>query len=166
MGLGSNMGDSEANLARALKRLGEISGILSVTASPVYLTEPQLVREQPWFANRVAHVVCAEKLLSPLKLLDELLRLELELGRDRTQGPDAPQRFGPRAIDLDLLLYGDMVLNEKRLTLPHPRMRERAFVLLPLADLAPDLVFPDGHRLTEALENLDYRCKKFKIWQK
>ncbi|WP_461209589.1 2-amino-4-hydroxy-6-hydroxymethyldihydropteridine diphosphokinase [Desulfocurvus sp. DL9XJH121] len=166
MGLGSNLGDPKANLARALTRLGEISGILSVTGSPVYLTEPQLVREQPWFANQVARVVCAVDVLPPLALLEALLRLELELGRDRGgRGVPPPKRFGPRAMDLDLLLYGDEVLDGERLTLPHPRLRERAFVLLPLADLAPDLPLPGGGTPAGLLDGLSYRREGDKIWQ-
>ena len=159
------MGDPESNLARAVEGLGGISGVLSVLASPVYRTQPQLVREQPWFANQVARVVCAPEKLSPLELLDELLSLEIVLGRDRSTGPDAPQRFGPRVIDMDLLLYGVEVLEGERLTLPHPRMRERAFVLLPLADLEPGLVFPDGVPLARAIEELRFKREGQKIWQ-
>lgn len=160
------MGDSATHLARALRRLGGIPGVLSTAASPVYLTEPQLVRDQPWFANQVARVVCAVESCGPLELLDALLRLETELGRDRTPGPDGPRRFGPRVIDLDLLLYGDVAMEEgERLILPHPRMRERAFVLLPLADLAPDLVFPDGTPLVRAVEGLAFRREGNRIWQ-
>lgn len=159
------MGDPESNLARAVDGLGGISGVLSVHASPVYRTQPQLVRDQPWFANQVARVVCAPERLSPLELLDELLRLEIALGRDRTTGPDAPQRFGPRVIDMDLLLYGDETLEGERLTLPHPRMRERAFVLLPLADIAPDLVFPDGVPLAQTVAALDFKREGETIWQ-
>ena len=159
------MGDPETNLARAVDGLGGISGVLSVHASPIYRTQPQLVRDQPWFANQVAGVVCAPERLSPLELLDELLRLEVVLGRDRSTGPDAPQRFGPRVIDMDLLLFGDEVLEGERLTLPHPRMRERAFVLLPLADLEPELVFPDGVPLARAIEALHFKHEGQKIWQ-
>lgn len=110
-------------------------------------------------------MVCAQNGPSPLELLDELLRLEIELGRDRSTGPDAPKRFGPRVIDMDLLLYGDEVMQGRRLTLPHPRMRKRAFVLLPLADLAPDLTFPDGTKLRDAVQTLEYKREGYKIWQ-
>ncbi|NJB66815.1 2-amino-4-hydroxy-6-hydroxymethyldihydropteridine diphosphokinase [Desulfobaculum xiamenense] len=129
--------------------------------SAVYFTEPQDVKNQPWFANRVARVLCEGK-ISPQGLLDELLRVEAELGRVRGEGV---VRFGPRVIDLDLLLYGDAVMETETLTLPHPRMRQRAFVLVPLADVAPDLRFPDGDTLRDALARLSYRVDNFRIWQ-
>lgn len=100
-------------------------------------------------------MVCDATVTAP-GLLDALLGIELELGRDRGAGQGAPKRFGPRVIDLDLLLFGDLVLDDERLTLPHPRMRRRAFVLVPLAELAPDLRFPDGQPISEALAALDY----------
>lgn len=158
------MGQPKENLARAVSCLGGISGVVAVEASPVYLTEPQLVREQPWFANQVARVLCGKD-VTPLAFLDELLRLELELGRNREQGEGAALRYGPRVIDLDLLLFGALVMRSQRLTLPHPGLVGRAFVLLPLLDLEPDLVLPDGTMAAQALAKLDYRREGDRLWQ-
>lgn len=158
------MGQPTENLARAISRLGRIPHILSVEASPVYRTEPQLVREQSWFANQVARVICGPQ-VTPLLFLEELLSLEIDLGRDRTQGEGAPLRYGPRVIDLDLLLFDDVVMRTERLSLPHPGILDRAFVLLPLVDLAPELVLPDGTAIIKALELLEYRRDGDQIWQ-
>lgn len=130
-------------------------GVRLDAVSRVWRTEPQDEPDQPWFANQVARVVC-DPTVTARGLLDALLGIELELGRDRSVGQGAPKRFGPRVIDLDLLLFGDLVLDGERLTLPHPRMRRRAFVLVPLAELAPGLRFPDGQALSEALAALDH----------
>ncbi|BBD07687.1 2-amino-4-hydroxy-6-hydroxymethyldihydropteridine diphosphokinase [Desulfovibrio ferrophilus] len=158
------MGQPTENLARAMTRLGEIPDVLGVEASPIYRTEPQLVREQSWFANQVARVICGPQ-VTPFAFLEELLNLEIDLGRDRTRGEGAPIRYGPRVIDLDLLLFDDVVMQTERLTLPHPGILARAFVLLPLVDLAPDLVLPDGIAIREVLEQLDYRREGDQIWQ-
>jgi len=160
------MGRPVDNLAQAITGLGGLPGVLSVEPSPVYETEPQLVREQPWFANQVARVLC-EPQVTPLELLEALLALEIELGRDRTPaGQGGPERYGPRVIDMDLLLFGDVVLSSARLTLPHPAILERAFVLLPLADLAPGLVVPGTERtVAQALAGLRYRREGNRIWQ-
>ncbi|WP_291498605.1 2-amino-4-hydroxy-6-hydroxymethyldihydropteridine diphosphokinase [Desulfocurvus sp.] len=156
MCLGSNLGDPVRNLARALERLGRVSGVRPGGASRVYRTQPQDKPDQPWFANQVARVLC-DRTVSPEALLDALLGIELELGRDRGTGPDAPERFGPRIIDLDLLLFGGLVLRTARLELPHPRMERRAFVLVPLAELAPGLRLPAGHTVEEALSRLVFQ---------
>lgn len=159
------MGRPTDNLARAVSRLGGIVGVQSVETSPVYRTEPQLVREQPWFANQVARVICGPE-LTPMELLEALLALETELGRDRNPEEGGAVRFGPRVIDMDLILFGDVVMDEERLTLPHPRLVDRAFVLLPLADLAPDLVIPGaGISVREALGRVEYRLEEDRIWQ-
>ncbi|WP_462328080.1 2-amino-4-hydroxy-6-hydroxymethyldihydropteridine diphosphokinase [Desulfobaculum sp.] len=161
MCLGSNLGDTEDNLARAITRLGEISGVRVDKTSSVFFTEPQNVKEQPWFANQVVRVVC-EPDVSAHRLLDALLTAEKDLGRERGE---AAVRFGPRIIDIDLLLYGNEVLITPTLEVPHPRMKDRAFVLVPLAELAGDLLFPDGDTLRGALGRLDYRVDEAKIWQ-
>ncbi|MBU1003102.1 MAG: 2-amino-4-hydroxy-6-hydroxymethyldihydropteridine diphosphokinase [Proteobacteria bacterium] len=158
------MGRPTENLARAIARLGGISGVLGVEASPVYLTEPQLVREQPWFANQVARVLCGPQ-VTPLGFLEELLKVEIELGRDRTQGEGAAVRYGPRVIDLDLLLFGNLVMQADHLTLPHPGILKRAFVLLPLVDLDQGLVLPDGTVAAQALAKLEYRREGERLWQ-
>lgn len=158
------MGDPVHNLARARKRLGGIFDVQQIEASPIYRTEPQLVRSQPWFANQVVRLQCGPT-ISALSLLRTLLALELALGRDRTQGEGAPKRFGPRVIDLDLLVFGDTVMNSEELTLPHPRMHERAFVMVPLHDLAGDLSLPDGRNIANCLQQLEYRLDGDKIFQ-
>lgn len=139
-------------------RLGQVPGVRLAGASRVYRTEPQEKRDQPWFANQVARVLC-EPAVSPLGLLDALLGIEIELGRDRSVGPGGPERFGPRVIDLDLLLFGALILKSPRLELPHPRMLRRAFVLVPLAEVTPALRFPDGQALSQVLATLDYQVE-------
>ena len=141
VGLGSNLGDRERNLHEAVERLREI-GLVRVSAFGD--TDPVGVVEQPNFLNAVAELSSD---LSPRELLDRLLQIERELGRDRTK----EERWGPRTIDLDLLLYGDEVVDEPGLTVPHPRLAERRFVLEPLHELAPDLVLPDGRRIKDLL---------------
>jgi 2-amino-4-hydroxy-6-hydroxymethyldihydropteridine diphosphokinase len=141
VGLGSNLGDRERNLLEAVGRLGEI-GLVRVSAFRD--TDPLGVVDQPNFLNAVAELSSD---LSPRELLDRLLEIELELGRDRTKA----ERWGPRTIDLDLLLYGDEVIDEPGLTLPHPRLAQRRFVLEPLHELAPDLVLPDGRSIKDLL---------------
>jgi 2-amino-4-hydroxy-6-hydroxymethyldihydropteridine diphosphokinase len=140
--LGSNLGDREGSLRDALVRLGDLGTLRS---SSIRETEPVGVTDQPKFLNAVAQL--RPDGLGPRELLERLLQIERELGRDRTQ----EERWGPRTIDLDLLLYGDEVIDEPGLTLPHPRLAERRFVLEPLHELAPDLVLPDGRRIKDLL---------------
>jgi 2-amino-4-hydroxy-6-hydroxymethyldihydropteridine diphosphokinase len=130
LALGSNQGDRASLLAQALGRLDRVPGIQVVAVSSLYATAPVGREDQPEFLNAVAQVRTG---LSPRELLAACLRIEAELGRIRTE------RWGPRTIDLDLLLHGDTQLAEAALTLPHPRMSERAFVLVPLAEIAPGL---------------------------
>jgi 2-amino-4-hydroxy-6-hydroxymethyldihydropteridine diphosphokinase len=142
IGLGSNLGDREENLLAALERLSELS---LVRASSFRETDPVGVTDQPRFLNAAAEL---ETDLSPRDLLVKLLEIERELGRDRA----AETRWGPRTIDLDLLLYGDEVLDEPGLTVPHPRLAERRFALEPLQELAPELTLPDGRRVRDLLD--------------
>ena len=128
IGLGSNLGDREGTIRRAVELLG------AARVSTLIETEPWGYADQPRFLNAVAELETDEP---PRALLARLLEIERELGRTR-EGP----RYGPRTIDLDLLLYGDDRLDEPGLGLPHPRLHERAFVLEPLAELAPELVVP------------------------
>jgi 2-amino-4-hydroxy-6-hydroxymethyldihydropteridine diphosphokinase len=131
--LGSNLGDREQTLAAAtdrLRRLGRVEA-----CSSLYETEPVGFHDQPAFLNAV---VALETKLEPLPLLHALLAIERELGRDRSEG--VPN--GPRALDLDLLLMGDSIVDEDELTLPHPALAERRFVLAPLAEIAPELGHP------------------------
>ena len=134
--LGSNLGDREAYLRRALEALAG-AGVRVLRVSSIRETEPVDVREQPMFLNLVAE---AETDLFPKQLLGHTQQIERELGRVRT----LPK--GPRTIDIDILLYGSLVMDTPELTIPHPRMAERLFVLLPLAELAPDLRHPVTHR--------------------
>lgn len=132
LSLGSNLGNREGLLREALERL-EAPDLRLRRVSSVYETEPQEVRDQPWFLNLVVE---AETRLFPMQLLGRIRRIELALGRRRF----APK--GPRIIDIDLLLYGGFVIETAELTVPHLRMTQRRFVLEPLAELAPDLRHP------------------------
>ena len=165
MGLGSNLGDPKANLALAVRALVALSHVRSDvrvdTISPVYITEPQEKTDQPWFANQVARLECADT-VTPQELLDALETVERALGRRREE---ERERYGPRVIDLDLLLFHHRIVRTPNLVLPHPAMRARAFVLVPLSDIAPDLVFPDGESLRQALEKLVYRIEGDRIHQ-
>ena len=130
--LGSNLGDREENLRAALKHLQE-NGIEVVKTSTFIETEPYGVTDQPGFVNAVCQV---ETELAPLELLHLLLSIEQEMGRVRLR------RWGERNIDLDLLLYEDAVLESEELTLPHPDMQNRDFVLIPFAEIAGEVVHP------------------------
>ncbi|MFC4075499.1 2-amino-4-hydroxy-6-hydroxymethyldihydropteridine diphosphokinase [Salinithrix halophila] len=147
IGLGTNLGDRLANLKEALDRLDARQGIEVTRISSIYETDPIGFADQPDFLNMCAELVTD---LSPEELLDALLGVEQELFRVRTV------RWGPRTIDLDLLLYGEQVFKGDQLTIPHPRMTERAFVLVPLADLAPDAVVPPtGKTVAQLAEELE-----------
>lgn len=130
--LGSNLGDREENLRTALKHLQE-NGVDVIKTSTFIETEPYGVTDQPGFVNAVCQV---ETELVPLELLRLLLRIEQEMGRVRLR------RWGERNIDLDLLLYEDAVLESEELTLPHPDMQNRDFVLIPFAEIAGEVVHP------------------------
>jgi 2-amino-4-hydroxy-6-hydroxymethyldihydropteridine diphosphokinase len=141
IGLGSNLGERAENLRQAFERLQALG---RVRTSAVRETDPVGVIDQPKFLNAVAAL---ETELAPRELLERLLHIERELGRDRS----TEARWGPRTIDLDLVLYGDDVIDEPGLTVPHPRLAERSFVLEPLHELDPDLVLPDGRRIKDLL---------------
>jgi 2-amino-4-hydroxy-6-hydroxymethyldihydropteridine diphosphokinase len=143
VGIGSNLGEPERQIAAALELLRAEDGIEVVAVSSLRETEPVGYRDQPNFLNGAAAL---ETELSPRELLERLLAIERRLGRKRATGP----RFGPRTIDLDLLVYGDEVVNEPGLTVPHPRLAERRFALEPLAELDPLLEIP-GHGSVRAL---------------
>lgn len=130
--LGSNLGDKEANLRRALELL-QARGVEVVQTSTFICTEPYGVTDQPTFLNGVCEVRTS---LEPLALLQTLLAIEQEMGRVRLR------HWGERNIDLDLLLYEDVVMDTEALKLPHPDMQNRDFVLLPLAEIVPELVHP------------------------
>ena len=133
LGLGTNLGSRERNLARAVQGLEAGPELTVGRTSGIYETAPWGLADQPHFLNMVAEV---ETTLSPRRLLDHVKRLERELGRE--PGP----RLGPRLIDIDILLYGDLVMDEPDLIIPHASLHLRAFALVPLAELAPDLTHP------------------------
>jgi 2-amino-4-hydroxy-6-hydroxymethyldihydropteridine diphosphokinase len=149
IGLGANLGDRRGNLSRAVELLTR-RGATFVAFSHLYRSDPMYVVDQPEFFNAAAKVRTEA---TPELFLDQLVEVEALLQRRRVQ------RFGPRTIDLDILLWGargDRVMTSPRLTIPHPRMLERSFVLLPLADVAPDLVHPLCHRpIAELAERID-----------
>jgi len=144
VGLGSNLGDREATILRALGGLQTEDGVRVVRVSTLRETDPVGYQDQPRFLNGVVEL---ETELSPRTLLVRLLEIERALGR--TRGSDQPP-LGPRTIDLDLLLYGGATVTEAGLQVPHPRMHERRFVLEPLAELAPEVVIP-GHGSVESV---------------
>ena len=144
VGLGANLGDREGTIRRAVELLGAEPGVEVVAVSALRETDPVGYADQPRFLNGAAAV---ETELAPRELLDRLLAVERELGRVRGEGP----RYGPRAIDLDLLLYGDRVVDLPGLTVPHPRLAERRFVLEPLHELDPGLRLPDGRAVRDLL---------------
>jgi 2-amino-4-hydroxy-6-hydroxymethyldihydropteridine diphosphokinase len=143
--LGSNLGDRAAHLAAAVASLAALPGTRLLGVSATFETAPVGPAGQQNYFNAAAAL---HTTLPPLGLLDHLLAIEQLRGRVRRE------RWGPRTLDLDLLIHGDRVLNDPRLTLPHPRMLARAFVLAPLADLAPSLVLA-GHSVADHLARLD-----------
>ena len=148
IGLGSNQGDRAQVLAQALSLLGG-PDVSVVARSPVYESPPWGVADQPWFLNQVAEV---RTTLSPSELLARCLDVERRLGRVRAM------RWGPRTIDLDILLYDQLEMTTPELAIPHPRLRRRAFALVPLADLAPGLQLPSGETVEALLGALPDRA--------
>ncbi len=142
LSLGTNLGDRSAMLAKALATLDDMPAVRVVRSSPVYESEPWGLTEQPKFLNIVAEI---ETALAPLELLNALKDLEQRLGRQPAR------RWGPRCIDVDVILWGDTIMSTPELAIPHQRFRERAFVLTPLADLAPEAVDPETGSTIAAL---------------
>lgn len=134
LSLGSNVGEREANVRAAIERLGRVGEVRKV--SSFYETEPVEFTEQPWFVNCVVELKTE---LGAVELMRELLKVEREMGRER----EAVATKGPRVIDLDLLLFGDEVIDTEELTVPHPAMHLRRFVLEPLSEVAPEVVHPE-----------------------
>lgn len=147
--LGGNQGDVAATLRAAIAALDALPGTRVLRRSPLFRTPAWGKTDQPDFLNAV---VALSTSLAPEALMQALLVLESRFGRDRS---DAAERWGPRTLDLDLLAYDDRVLDLPGLSLPHPRLHERAFVLVPLASIAPDLVIPGRGRVADLLAAVD-----------
>jgi 2-amino-4-hydroxy-6-hydroxymethyldihydropteridine diphosphokinase len=147
VGVGANLGDREGTIRAALAALDARPDIAVVAVSTLRETDPVGYLDQPRFLNGAAAL---ETGLGPRELLDALLAVERDLGRVRGEGP----RFGPRPIDLDLLLHGDVVLDEPGLVVPHPRLHERLFALEPLAELDPALVVPGRGAVADLVARL------------
>jgi 2-amino-4-hydroxy-6-hydroxymethyldihydropteridine diphosphokinase len=153
IGLGSNLGDRQANLNRAVQLISQ--GLPVLATSSLYQTEPAGLKDQPDFLNSVAHV---DTDATAGKLLKILGGIEMLMGRER------PFTGAPRVIDLDLLFFGDAIISQPGLEVPHPRLHQRAFVLVPMAEIAPDFVHPVLHKsMRELLAGLapGYRVEKW-----
>lgn len=146
IGIGSNLGDRQGNCLEAVEQMGKMSGCRITGCSDWYLTKPVGVEEQDWFVNGVASLTTE---ISPNVLLRRVLDIEADMGRVRRE------RWGPRIIDLDILLFGQEIIHEENLKVPHPLMHLRLFVLEPLAELVPDLIHPSlGLSMMELLRRL------------
>jgi len=146
IGIGSNLGDKRRNCLKAIEMIGQIPGCELTGRSDWYLTKPVGVKEQDWYVNGVASISTT---MSAQDLLGRLLAIEADMGRVRKQ------RWESRIIDLDILLFGHEILNEENLTIPHPLMHLRRFVLVPMSRLNPDLVHPSlGVSMAELLRNI------------
>lgn len=148
IGLGSNLAEPVQQLQAALAAIGQLPRCRLVAVSSLYASDPLGPPDQPRYVNAVAALDCE---LAPLELLDALQAIEREQGRVRKA-----ERWGPRTLDLDILLFGDLQLDEERLSVPHYHMHARAFVLYPLAEIAADLVLPDGQPLQALLASCPF----------
>lgn len=148
LGLGSNLADPVRQLRDALEALAALPGTTLAAVSSLYASDPLGPPDQPRYANAVAAL---DTTLAPLDLLDAVQAIELDQGRVRER------RWGPRTLDIDVLLYADQLIDDPRLTVPHYHLHARAFVLYPLAEVAPaDLVLPDGRALADLLAACPY----------
>ncbi|MGE3320600.1 MAG: 2-amino-4-hydroxy-6-hydroxymethyldihydropteridine diphosphokinase [Candidatus Berkiella sp.] len=143
VGLGSNLSDPHSQVLQAISQLKNLEQSRFVCASSLYLTPPWGIQEQPPFINAVVMIMTK---LTPYELLDALLAIELARGRVREE------RYGPRIIDCDILLYGQQKISSERLTIPHPYLTERSFVVVPLFEIAPALILPCGLKLCDVMK--------------
>jgi len=148
-GIGSNLGNRFSNIKKAVSLIGKKCKILKI--SPIYETEPIGYKNQPWFLNCVVKI---EAKIKPLELLHFLKSIEIKMKREKTI------KNGPRIIDLDILFYGNKLINSKELIIPHPRLRKRLFVLEPLCEISPNLVHP---KLKKTVRELKNKIKNQKI---
>jgi len=143
---GSNMGDKKENCREAIRRILKLKGVTILWESSFYRTDPVGIIEQDWFVNGLISV---ETDIPPEELLDRLLSIELQMGRVREE------KWGPRLIDLDIISYGDQVMESEKLTLPHPETPNRAFVLIPIRQIEPTWIHPvTGKTAGEMLQEL------------
>jgi 2-amino-4-hydroxy-6-hydroxymethyldihydropteridine diphosphokinase len=147
LGLGANVGDREGNLREAIRRLSAAAGVNFVRQSRVYETEPMGITDQPQFLNMVVEVEIADD-VAARDLLVLVKQIERDAGRTKRE------RWGPREIDIDVLLVGEERVKEEDFEVPHPRMWERAFVMAPLAELAPEVKGPTGETVAELAARL------------
>lgn len=153
LGLGSNMNHPKAQLERAVEAIERLPATRIIRKSPLYASKPWGKLDQPDFLNMVVEI---ETGLSSHTLLQQCKRIEAEQGRKEGE------RWGPRPVDIDILLFGDKAIRTAGLVVPHPRMWERAFVLLPLANLRPDIVSPGGMAIVDALHQLHIASQE--VW--
>ncbi|WP_407331414.1 2-amino-4-hydroxy-6-hydroxymethyldihydropteridine diphosphokinase [Enterovibrio sp. 27052020O] len=145
--IGSNLGEPVEKAQNAIAALSQLPDSQFIASSSLYSSKPMGPSDQPDYVNAV---VAIDTKLLPLDLLDHTQRIELVFGRERKD-----ERWGPRTLDLDILLYGDLQLESERLTVPHYGMKEREFVLFPLAEIAPDLHLPDGSAVADLVAVTD-----------
>ncbi len=144
---GSNMGDREQNCLHGIDALSRTKDVDIKARSPLYQTSPVDFEDQDWFVNGALKL---ETTLTPLELLQALKGIERKAGREK-----APVRFGPRILDMDIVLYGSQIVHSPELIIPHPRMHKRGFVLQPLCDIDPDIIHPvSGKSLRYLLDHL------------
>ncbi len=160
IGLGSNMGDSNLYLNQASSLIAKQSNIELEAISPTYLTEPQGIKDQAWFHNQVIRIKCNQTWTAQ-NLLTFLQSIEKKLGR--TRSPEKNMQNGPRCIDLDLLIFGSEKHTDPLCTIPHPRITQRAFVLIPLHDVTRQDILPFD--IEYCLKNIKYKLDGRKIYQ-
>ena len=164
IGLGSNLGDCEANLRRAIDALAP--HVVGIQESCIYASPAMLPKDAPddWDVPFLNMAICGQTELAPEQLLGHTMDIEEKLGRERTQ------HWGPRVIDLDILAYDQIVLDDSKLRIPHPGMLERAFVLLPMRDIAPHWIYPRPslhagktiHEIARTMLDNTHQCRLFK----